>query len=88
MAQIIKHRRGQLSGVKSLTARNAEFIIASGSISDLNGPFVFIGSPNGTDEGVAGAFKSVSKIYQGTSAPTITVGTYGSIRWNTILCTW
>jgi hypothetical protein len=79
MAQIIKHRRGQLSGVKSLTARNAEFIIASGSISDLNGPFVFIGSPNGTDEGVAGAFKSVSKIYQGTNAPSITAGSYGSI---------
>jgi hypothetical protein len=79
MAQIIKHRRGQLSGVKSLTARNAEFIIASGSISDLNGPFVFIGSPNGTDEGVAGAFKSVSKVYQGTNAPTITAGSYGSI---------
>jgi cytoskeletal protein CcmA (bactofilin family) len=79
MAQIIKHRRGQLSGVKSLTARNAEFIIASGSISDLNGPFVFIGSPNGTDEGVAGAFKSVSTIYQGTAAPTITAGSYGSI---------
>lgn len=79
MAQIIKHRRGQLSGVKSLTARNAEFIIASGSISDLNGPFVFIGSPNGTDEGVAGAFKSVSKVYQGATAPTIVAGTYGSI---------
>ena len=79
MAQIIKHRRGQLSGVKSLTSRNAEFIIASGSISDLNGPFVFIGSPNGTDEGVAGAFKSVSKVYQGASAPTIVAGTYGSI---------
>ena len=79
MAQIIKHRRGQLSGVKSLTARNAEFIIASGSISDLNGPFVFIGSPNGTDEGVAGAFRSVSKVYQGTNAPTITAGSYGSI---------
>lgn len=79
MAQIIKHRRGQLSGVKALTARNAEFIIASGSISDLNGPFVFIGSPNGTDEGVAGAFKSVSKIYQGTAAPSITAGSYGSI---------
>lgn len=79
MAQIIKHRRGQLSGVKSLTARNAEFIIASGSISDLNGPFVFIGSPNGTDEGVAGAFKSVSKVYQGATAPTITAGSYGSI---------
>jgi predicted acyltransferase (DUF342 family) len=79
MAQIIKHRRGQLTGVKSLTARNGEFIIASGSISDLNGPFVFIGSPNGTDEGVAGAFKSVSKMYQGTTAPTIVAGTYGSI---------
>jgi hypothetical protein len=79
MAQIIKHRRGQLTGVKDLTARNAEFIIASGSISDLNGPFVFIGSPNGTDEGVAGAFKSVSKMYQGTNAPTIVAGTYGSI---------
>lgn len=79
MAQIIKHRRGQLSGVKSLTARNAEFIVASGSISDLQGPFVFIGSPNVTDEGVAGAFKSVSKIYQGTTAPTITAGTYGSV---------
>jgi hypothetical protein len=79
MAQIIKHRRGQLTGVKSLTSRNAEFIIASGSISDLNGPFVFIGSPNSTDEGVAGAFKSVSKMYEGTSAPTISAGTYGSI---------
>jgi hypothetical protein len=79
MAQIIKHRRGQLTGVKDLTTRNGEFIIASGSISDLNGPFVFIGSPNGTDEGVAGAFKSVSKVYQGTTAPTITAGTYGSI---------
>jgi predicted acyltransferase (DUF342 family) len=79
MAQIIKHRRGQLTGVKSLTSRNAEFIIASGSISDLNGPFVFIGSPNSTDEGVAGAFKSVSKMYEGTAAPTISAGTYGSI---------
>lgn len=79
MAQIIKHRRGQLSGVKSLTARNAEFIVASGSINDLQGPFVFVGSPNITDEGVAGAFKPVSKIYQGTTAPTITAGIYGSI---------
>jgi predicted acyltransferase (DUF342 family) len=79
MAQIIKHRRGQLSAVKALTARNAEFIVASGSISDLNGPFVFVGSPNTTDEGVAGAFKSVSQLYQGTTAPSITAGSYGSI---------
>jgi len=79
MAQIIKHRRGSISSLKGTTARNGELIIASGSISDLSGPFVFIGSPNIGDEGVAGAFRSVSKIYQGTSAPTITAGTYGSI---------
>ena len=79
MAQIIKHRRGSISSLKGTTARNGELIIASGSISDLSGPFVFIGSPNVGDEGVAGAFRSVSKIYQGTSAPTITAGTYGSI---------
>lgn len=79
MAQIIKHRRGSISSLKGTTARNGELIIASGSISDLSGPFVFIGSPNVGDEGVAGAFRSVSKIYQGTTAPTITAGTYGSI---------
>lgn len=78
MAQIIKHRRGLIGGVKNLTARNGELIIASGSISDLSGPFVFIGSPNVVDEGVAGAFNSVSKLYTGTAAPTITAATYGS----------
>jgi hypothetical protein len=78
MAQIIKHRRGLIGGVKNLTARNGELIIASGSISDLSGPFVFIGSPNTVDEGVAGAFNSVSKLYTGTDAPTITAATYGS----------
>ena len=79
MAQIIKHRRGSIAALKGTTARNAELIVASGSISDLSGPFVFIGSPNSGDEGVAGAFRSVSKIYQGTAAPTIAAGTYGSI---------
>lgn len=79
MAQIIKHRRGSIASLKGTTARNAELIVASGSISDLSGPFVFIGSPNSGDEGVAGAFRSVSKIYQGSSAPTIVAGTYGSI---------
>jgi len=79
MAQIIKHRRGSIGSVKNVTTRNAELIVASGSISDLAGPFVFIGSPTDSDEGVAGAFKSVSKIYQGTNKPTIAAGTYGSI---------
>jgi predicted acyltransferase (DUF342 family) len=78
MAQIIKHRRGLIGGVKNLTARNGELIIASGSIDNLSGPFVFIGSPNAVDEGVAGAFNSVSKLYTGTAAPTITAATYGS----------
>ena len=79
MAQIIKHRRGSIATLKGTTARNGELIIASGSISDLGGPFVFVGSPNSTDEGVAGAFKAVSKIYAGSSAPTIGAATYGSI---------
>jgi len=78
MAQIIKHRRGSIGSVKTTTARNAELIVASGSISDLSGPFVLIGSPTATDEGVAGAYVAVSKIYQGTNPPTISTGTYGS----------
>ena len=79
MAQIIKHRRGSISDVKGTTTRNGELLIASGSISDLSGPFVFIGSPVSSDEGVAGAFKPTSKVYSGNSAPTIASATYGSI---------
>ena len=79
MAQIIKHRRGSIDSVKATTTRNGELLIASGSISDLAGPFVFIGSPASTDEGVAGAFKPTSKIYSGTNAPDIAASTYGSI---------
>jgi predicted acyltransferase (DUF342 family) len=79
MAQIIKHRRGSIGDVKTTTTRNGELLIASGSISDLSGPFVFIGSPASTDEGVAGAFKPTSKVYTGTNAPSIAAGTYGSI---------
>lgn len=79
MAQIIKHRRGSIGSVKGTTTRNGEILIASGSISDLSGPFVFVGSPVASDEGVQGAFKPTSKIYTGNAAPTIAVGTYGSI---------
>ena len=79
MAQIIKHRRGSIDSVKTTTTRNGELLVASGSISDLAGPFVFIGSPVSSDEGVAGAFKPTSKIYTGTNAPDIAVGQYGSI---------
>ena len=79
MAQIIKHRRGSIESLKTTTTRNGELLVASGSISDLSGPFVFIASPVSSDEGVDGVFKPTSKIYTGTNAPTIAVGTYGSI---------
>ena len=78
MAQIIKHRRGSIGVLKNTTARNGELIIATGSIGNLQGPFIFIGSPDLNDEGVAGAFNAVSKIYQGANPPTIAAGTYGS----------
>jgi cytoskeletal protein CcmA (bactofilin family) len=74
MAQIIKHRRGSLSQLKDVTARVGELVMATGSIGDLNGPIVFIGET----EGSAGSYRPVSKIYQGTTVPTITVGSYGS----------
>lgn len=74
MAQIIKHRRGSIAQIKDVTARVSELVMATGSIGDLNGPFLFVGS----DEGVAGGYKAVSKIYQGVTAPTITVGSHGS----------
>ena len=78
MAQIIKNRRGPIGNLKSATANNAEVIVASGSISDLSGPFVFIGSPTPSDNGSAGAFRPVSKIYTGTNAPLISNATYGT----------
>ena len=78
MAQIIKHRRGGVGSVKDITTRNAELIVSSGSIGDMNGPFVLIGSPTIGDEGLTGIYKPVSKIYQGATVPTITVGSYGN----------
>lgn len=75
MAQIIKHRRGSITQLKDVTARIGELVVATGSISDLNGPMVFVGET----EGVAGAYRPLSKIYQGSTAPTITVGSHGSV---------
>ena len=75
MAQIIKHRRGSVTQLKDVTARVGELVMATGSISDMNGPFLFVGET----EGVAGAYRPVSKIYQGSSAPTITLGSHGSV---------
>jgi hypothetical protein len=73
MAQIIKHRRGSVSALKDVIANVGEFVMATGSIGDFNGPIVFIG-----DTAVAGGYKPVSKIYQGGTVPTISVGSHGS----------
>lgn len=75
MAQIIKHRRGSITQLKDVTARISELVVATGSIGDLNGPFLFVGET----EGIAGAYRPISKIYQGATAPTITVGSHGSV---------
>ena len=75
MAQIIKQRRGSITQLKDVTARVSELVVATGSIGNLNGPFLFVGET----EGVAGAYRPISKIYQGASAPTIAVGSYGSV---------
>ena len=73
MAQIIKHRRGSISALKDVTANIGELVMGTGSIGDLNAPVLFIG-----DTAVAGGYKPVSKIYQGTTAPSISVGSHGS----------
>jgi cytoskeletal protein CcmA (bactofilin family) len=73
MAQIIKHRRGSISALKDVTANVGELVMATGSIGDFNGPVVFVG-----DAAVAGGYKPISKIYQGTTVPTISVGSHGS----------
>lgn len=66
MAQIIKHRRGSITSLKDVTANIGEFVIATGSIGNLNAPIVFVGS-----DATAGGYKAVSKIYQGSIAPVL-----------------
>ena len=73
MAQIIKHRRGSIEALKDVTANVGELVMGTGSIGNLNAPVLFIG-----DTAVAGGYKPVSKIYQGTTVPTISVGSHGS----------
>ena len=75
MAQIIKHRRGSISQLKDVTAKVGELVMATGSINDLNGPFIFIGET----ENAAGGYRAVSKLYSGNAAPTITNLSYGTV---------
>ena len=74
MAQIIKHRRGSIDSLVSATAKKGELVMATGSIGNMNGPWIFVGETEGT----AGAFRTLSKIYQGSNVPDLTTGTYGS----------
>jgi hypothetical protein len=75
MAQIIKHRRGSISQLKDVTAKAGELVMATGSINDLNGPFIFIGE----SENTVGGYRSVSKLYSGNQAPTISSLAYGTV---------
>jgi len=44
MAQIIKHRRGSIANVSTLSPVNAgEIVLGTGSIGTLNGPVLFVG---------------------------------------------
>jgi predicted acyltransferase (DUF342 family) len=74
MAQIIKHRRGSITALKDVTARKGEFVVATGSIETMNGPWVFVG-----DDEIAGGYKVTSKIYEGSTVPTIAAGSYGTV---------
>jgi hypothetical protein len=49
--------------------------MATGSINDLNGPFIFIGET----ENAAGGYRAVSKLYSGNAAPTISNVAYGTV---------
>jgi hypothetical protein len=62
-----------MSALKDVSANVGELVMATGSIGDFNGPVVFVG-----DTAVAGGYKPVSKIYQGATAPSISVGSHGS----------
>ena len=74
MAQILKLRRGDIGLLKDVTARKGELVIATGSIGTMAGPWLFVGE----SEGLAGAYRPISKIYMGSSVPTITAGSHGT----------
>jgi predicted acyltransferase (DUF342 family) len=74
MAQIIKHRRGSITALKDVTARKGEFVVATGSIETMNGPWVFVG-----DDEIAGGYKVTSKIYEGSTVPIFNAGSYGTV---------
>ncbi len=75
MAQIIKHRRGNLEGVKDATTRAGELLVVTGSTglgTIANGDsLVFVGIDGSTAT-------PVNKILQGTTVPNLTGETYST----------
>jgi hypothetical protein len=63
MSQIIQQRKGSLSNIGSLQVYQGEVIMGTGSISNLNGPVVFIGSGS--------KYYPIAQIYSGSTAPSI-----------------
>ncbi len=61
MAQIIKHRRGPLSNVGSLSVNPGEIVLGTGSLGSLNGPVLFVGDP------ASNSYKAVPQLYYGSS---------------------
>jgi predicted acyltransferase (DUF342 family) len=71
MAQIIKHRRGSIANVGTLSPVNAgEIILGTGSIGNLVGPVLFVGDSS--------SYKAVPQLYYGSSAPDIS--TYSQLE--------
>jgi len=75
MAQIIKHRRGNLEGLSSATTRAGELLVVTGSTglgTIANGDsLVFVGIDGSTAT-------PVNKILQGTTVPNLTGGDYNT----------
>ena len=75
MAQIIKHRRGNLEGISSATTRAGELLVVTGSSglgTIANGDsLVFVGIDGSTAT-------PVNKILQGTTVPDLTGGDYNT----------
>lgn len=67
MAQQIKLRRGPVGNLGAVATVQGELLLATGSISDLSGPFITMTGTAGT-----GTSTVVGKIYEGTTAPTVT----------------
>ena len=75
MAQIIKHRRGNLEGLKDATTRAGELLVVTGSAglgTIANGAdLVFVGIDGSTAS-------PVNKILQGTTVPNLTGASYNT----------